>query len=45
MDDIDIHLRFENDPWLSPQREHDTFIMETFSNLPGVTGNELLHAQ
>ena len=45
MDEIDTHLRFEFDQWLSPQRENDTFIMDTLSTLPGITKNELVQAQ
>ena len=28
IDDIGTNMRFEFDPWLQPQRKHDTFIMD-----------------
>ena len=45
MDDIDTHLWFEFDQWLSLQCIHDTSIMDTLLNLPRIMKQELVHAQ
>ena len=45
MDDINTNMQFEFDQWLYPQWQHDTFIIDLFSNLPGITKKELIHAQ
>ena len=45
LDDIDTHLQFDFDQWLYPQWQHDTFIIEMLSQIPGITKNELVHAQ
>ena len=45
LDNTDTQIQFEYDPWILPQRQHDTFIMEQLSSLPGITQTELVHAQ
>ena len=45
LDDIDANIRFDFDQWLFPQWQKDSFIMEALAQLPGITMNELVHAQ
>ena len=45
INDIGTNMQFEFNPWLQPQRKHDTFIMDLISNLPGITKTDLNHAQ
>ena len=45
LDDIDFHLHFDPDPWLKPQCQANTFIMDELSFLPSITTNELYQAQ
>ena len=45
LDDIDAYIQFDFDQWLLPQQQKDSFIMEVLAQMPGITMNELVHAQ
>jgi hypothetical protein len=45
LDSINSNLHLDPDTWLYHQRQHDTFIMEEFSQLPDIRPIDLVHAQ
>jgi hypothetical protein len=45
LDSTHSHLQLELPPLLLPQRQGDSFLMETFATFPDITPTQLIHAQ